>query len=355
MTALIIALITAIQITAPAPLYEPGVTRPTGYEKGVSAMFAGAVGDTIVMAGGANFPDVPAADGGRKHFYYEIFTKHGENREWQFRGTLPQPLAYGMSVPLGDGLLCIGGTGYSGQSRQVFKIRTGEREIYLIDRSWPDLPAAVSESAAAIIGSKVYVAGGIADGKPSATVWMLDTESSNRMWIPIAPLPSPAVQPVMASSNGKLYLWYGCNTATGEVSGRGLCYDPDTDSWTPVAPHPAGGTFTGAVSATIPDGRIFCAGGVDREIFAEALKYNTREQIREYQLRPQSSYRFQGDAWVYDPATDSWRNCGSNNFSLARAGAGIAVTPSGILVIEGELKPGIRTPQIALIPFDTLR
>lgn len=355
MTALIIALLTAIQITAPAPQYEPGATDPTGYEKGVSAMFAGSTGDTVIMAGGANFPDVPVADGGRKHFYYEIFTKEGEIGDWQFRGSLPQPLAYGMSVPLKDGLLCMGGTGFSGQSRQVFKIRTGEREIYLIDRAWPDLPFAISEGAAAKIGSKIYVAGGIADGEPSAAVWMLDTETADKMWIPVAPLPSPAVQPIMASSGGKLYLWYGCNTRTGEVSDQGLCYDPDSDRWIPIAPHPTGGTFTGAVCAALPDGRILCTGGVDREIFSTALQYSDPAQIREYQLRPQNAYRFQSDIWIYDPKNDRWHNYGTDRTSLARAGAGITVTPRGILVIEGEIKPGIRTPQMALIPFEALR
>ena len=349
MIALIAALITAVQIGAPSPLYEPGADCPTGYEKGVSAMFAGAVGDTLIMAGGANFPDVPVSEGGRKRFYYEIFTRNNDYSPWTYNGMLPESTAYGMSVPLPDGLLCMGGTGFNGQSRQVFKLHTDGS----IDRPWPELPAAISEGAAAIADGKVYVAGGMSDGRPSATVWMLDLDTAGATWTPVAPLPSPVMQPVMASSGGRLYLWYGFNTSPIEVSGQGFCYDPSTDQWSHIAPHPTDGTFTGAVAATLPDGRIICTGGVDREIFTEALGY-TGEKVREYQRRPQAAYKFQQTLWVYDPATDAWHDAGSDAFSLARAGAGIAITTKGVAVIEGEIKPGIRTPQIAIIPFDSI-
>ena len=37
--------------------------------QGVSAPFAGFVGDSLIVAGGCNFPDIPAAEGGKKKFY----------------------------------------------------------------------------------------------------------------------------------------------------------------------------------------------------------------------------------------------------------------------------------------------
>ena len=44
-----------------------------GIEQGVSACFAGAIGHRLLMAGGCNFPEVPAADGGKKRFYRGIY------------------------------------------------------------------------------------------------------------------------------------------------------------------------------------------------------------------------------------------------------------------------------------------
>ena len=36
-----------------------------GISKGVSASFAGLIDDKLLIAGGCNFPDIPAADGGK--------------------------------------------------------------------------------------------------------------------------------------------------------------------------------------------------------------------------------------------------------------------------------------------------
>ena len=44
------------------PSAEPGI------EKGVSACFAGTVGNTLLMAGGCNFPNRPAAEGVKNAF-----------------------------------------------------------------------------------------------------------------------------------------------------------------------------------------------------------------------------------------------------------------------------------------------
>lgn len=40
----------------------PGYPLP----KGVSAPFAGFIGDWLVVAGGCNFPDIPASEGGKR-------------------------------------------------------------------------------------------------------------------------------------------------------------------------------------------------------------------------------------------------------------------------------------------------
>ena len=45
--------------------------------QGVSAPFSGVVGDKIVVIGGCNFPDVPAAEGGSKQYYGNIYIYDG--------------------------------------------------------------------------------------------------------------------------------------------------------------------------------------------------------------------------------------------------------------------------------------
>ena len=44
-----------------------------GIEKGVSACYAGTIGDCLLMAGGCNFPEKPVAEGGKKRYYRGIY------------------------------------------------------------------------------------------------------------------------------------------------------------------------------------------------------------------------------------------------------------------------------------------
>ena len=47
-----------------------------GYELGVSACYAGIIGNKLVMAGGCNFAGKSAAEGGPKYFYKGIYGRN---------------------------------------------------------------------------------------------------------------------------------------------------------------------------------------------------------------------------------------------------------------------------------------
>ena len=66
--------------------------------QGVSAPFTGRVDGKLLVAGGCNFPDTPAADGGAKVFYDQVWQLDGD--EWQTLPDvrLPRPTAYGAYV-----------------------------------------------------------------------------------------------------------------------------------------------------------------------------------------------------------------------------------------------------------------
>ena len=57
------------------------------YAKGVSAPFCGFAGETLVMAGGANFPDTPLLEGGSKRVYDSIWAL--SDGAWIHAGSLP--------------------------------------------------------------------------------------------------------------------------------------------------------------------------------------------------------------------------------------------------------------------------
>ena len=56
-------------------------------EQGVSAPFAGVSNGVVLVAGGCNFPGVPASEGGRKVFYSDVYLLQGD-RGWQRVGSL---------------------------------------------------------------------------------------------------------------------------------------------------------------------------------------------------------------------------------------------------------------------------
>ena len=78
---------------------------------------------SLLVAGGCNFPGKPAAEGGEKVFYrdiYELENPASDKSNWKKAGQLPEALAYGVAVTVPEGLVCIGGTNGKESSAKVF-------------------------------------------------------------------------------------------------------------------------------------------------------------------------------------------------------------------------------------------
>lgn len=332
-----------------------------GRLNGVSAPFAGISDGAMIVAGGCNFPDIPVAEGGTKKYYDEIYGFI--NEKWECVGKLPEKIAYGVSASTPEGVVCVGGAGEKGASNRVFIIRMkgGKASIELL----PDLPESIDNASCAYWGGKIYVAGGNADGKPSTKLYSLDNPMCNSggdcsaSWTRLADLPGKArVQPCMAACEGKLYLAGGfCPASEGEApvaSSELLVYDIDTNHWSIESSVPgfhdgSGRTFTGgsAVSCSFSFGNyIIFAGGVNQTIFLDAVKSPmTPEESKCYLTHPVSWYRFNREMLSYNISTKEWHIIGESD-NLARAGAAMLVYGEEIVIINGELKPGIRTPEV---------
>lgn len=325
---------------------EANPTEP-GLEYGVSAAFGGAIGDVPVIAGGCNFPyDDPLAQSIEKVYYKGIY--RATDGKWL--GDLPQPIAYGASASTPLGLALIGGEG--SRSAWLLVLDADSMAVLL---PLPELPVTLDNAYAAAVGTRVYVAGGNADGTPWRGLLSIDVADQSAGWARLADMPgNPRVQPVMAAApNGRLYLWGGFAPKhegydSPTLQCDGLCYDPAADSWsmlpTPTVSRTKIG-LGGGVAACI-GGKIVCTGGVNREVFLNAL----RNQPADYLTHPKEWYRFNGRLCVYDPDTDRWV-IGDRNPDYARAGAATAVIDGGrtLLLMGGELKPRIRTPRFTPI------
>lgn len=85
----------------------------------------------------------------------------------------------------------------------------------------------------------------------------------------------------------------------------------------------------------------------DRQQIADSLKAAGKE----YMLWPAEKYGFNDRLLLYNTRRDTWKEV-KQAHEFARAGAAIAGGDYTFFIINGELKPGIRTPQITKLNIE---
>lgn len=329
------------------PAAEPG------YSLGVSACYAGQIGDYLVMAGGCNFPEA----GKPKKYYAGVYAARMDRAtlQWRLVGFLPEAAAYGATVACGDSLLFLGGNNTDHALAAVYSVRLNSAGTDVLINRLADLPATADNMAVALAGNDIFVVGGNQNGKPSADVLRYklgaSTVSSADLRIPGA----PRVQPVAAAYNDKLYVWGGfyADGEQSKVHTDGYVYDVNAKEWGALsAPRSADGeemTLSGGIAWADGD-HLYATGGVNRTIFLDAIsgRYECVKKD-DYLKQPIDWYKFSGNLYVFDAVAGQWLTTTFANQALARAGAQAVPTTFGVYYIGGELKPALRTPQIVLV------
>lgn len=336
-----------VRSVAGFPAAEPG------YSLGVSACYAGQIGDYLVVAGGCNFPEA----GKPKKYYAGVYAARMDRAtlQWRLVGFLPEAAAYGATVTCGDSLLFLGGNNTDHALAAVYSVRLNSVGTDVLINRLADLPATADNMAVALVGNDIFVVGGNQNGKPSADVMRYklgaNSTSSADLRIPCA----PRVQPVAAAYNDKLYVWGGfyADGEQSKVHTDGYVYDVNAKEWGALsAPCSANGeemTLSGGIAWADGD-HLYATGGVNRTIFLDAIsgRYECVKKD-DYLKQPIDWYKFSGNLYVFDAVAGQWLTTTFVNQALARAGAQAVPTPLGVYYIGGELKPALRTPQIVII------
>ena len=315
------------------------------YSIGVSAPFCGILGDALVVAGGANFPDKSLLEGGAKRVYADIWVLSGG--EWAHAGVLPDSTAYGATFEVDGALVLAGGNVCGVTTDKVYELTLKDGSAVL--RTLPPLPEPMEQCGWTRDGDRLYLVGGV------GTTGVYSCTIGDYVWSKRADLPEPLVQPVAFASGWNLYVWGGYNPETLEVSDKWIVIPAEVPSvisgevekspWREAPSVPDGGTFVGATGVTLPDGRLAVVGGVNRAIFARAL-HNTPEDRIPYLSKEPAEYQFRQTVYAFDPVSGAWALLGTEP-ACALAGPGVAVRPDGgLYVAGGELKPGIRSPRL---------
>lgn len=361
------------------------VSGQEGGQQGVSAPFAGMLGDVLVVAGGCNFPEKPAVEGGAKMYYNQVYILRNplsRNPVWEKAGELPVRAAYGVSVTTPEGIVCVGGNNAEGGLKDVWLLKWNKEKSVINPVQLPSLPVAMDNMAGASDGKNIYVAGGNIDGKPGNRCFVFQLAGGNE-WRELPPFPGEArLQPVGVVQNSaeqtRFYVVGGyqppMNGKEGIVLTDGWSYNPKANQWFPVTeiqPYGEKEKMSLIGASGVPSGshHIVFVGGVNRDRFREALDRPAlieeavrqgddslvallQQQQSEYMSHEPEWYRFNGRLLVYHTITDSWVT--EANFpELALAGAAVVPYNGKWLVINGESKPGIRSTGVYVLEMGT--
>lgn len=319
--------------------------RPIPNELGVAGPFTGVHEDTLIVAGGANFP-LPVWDTDKVWFddVYAL-SLQDENAEWVNAGKLPRPTGYGACVNTPDGIVCIGGNDAKGTFDSVFLMKWADGKVEI--ESLPSAPAPIVYGAAAMIGSYIYVAGGTTEaGLETAqkNFWRLDwskrSDPDSFQWEELEAWPGPerGFNTLTAQSNGQtacLYLIGGRHLdAQGKTEFLKDVYefDPDKSSspWRRRAdlPNPR----AAGAAAAFGQSHIFVLSGADGSLFETADDLKDKHP------------GFPKTIYAYHTITDTWIDAGTMPQNQVTTHA----VPWGndVLLASGEIRPRVRTPKI---------
>lgn len=346
------------------PALEDGISNP-----GVARPFAGEHQGVAILAGGANFRMKPLVDGGTKCYCAEIYTCSANSNQWVRAGILPKPLAEGVSVSTPHGIVCVGGTDGKALSAGAFLLKVNAASRIAI-APLPDFPFGFKMGAAAYYQDRVYVVANHAG--QGSDVWVLDLRARTCGWRALPALPRAREQPVAAIQNTAmqktaLFVFAGFGTH-GLALTDGYAYDlakGETGSWQQLpstTQAQAHFPVVGAQAVASGDQHILFFGGSHRATWdahmqaVATLQGAALQQHQQHYLQQApETFQFNREILAYHTVSDTWFVWGSQPFA---GRCGMAVIPrqdGSILLAGGEVAPGVRTPDCAVMRVERIK
>lgn len=327
------------------PAQEKWVELPSIPDKeGFAGMYAGVSNDVLIVAGGANFPDLRPWEGGTKVWYDHIFYLEEIDGSWKRSGvSLPSPLAYGVSVNYKDEVIFVGGSDADKHYDKVFSLAFRNGEI-VKGQEYPALPTPLSNMCGAIVGDVLYIAGGnqtsLSIGEKKFLALDLSVPVSERTWEELQAWPGASrIQSVAASMDGAFYLFSGFELhldSSGALQRTLLHdayrYDPGEDTWTQLPDLPRGVAAAPGGAFTIGLSHIVIPGGLDDETL----------QFTDQKTHP----GFKEEVIAYNTMSEEWVTLSDMPYGASRVTAPTTRWKGMWVVPNGESAPGVRSSKV---------
>lgn len=344
---------TFIAATGTLPWALPGcLHRPSGNRHwtqlaplpdvlGLAAAFAGVSDDSLLVAGGANFPDGFPWEGGKKRWHDVVYRLKEPGGTWAVAGRLPRPLAYGVSISTPEGVICIGGSDSTRHYPGAFRVFTSGAALRI--EPLPPLPLPLAHAAGALVGRRILIAGGCPEpGEKSATnrVWSLDLDRTRGGWKELPALPAePRFLMTAAAHGNDFYLFGGVSLAPiGDRPAR--VYQRDawrfrlSEGWQRLADLPRPMAAAPSPAPVVGLEVLLLPGDDGSQVgFEPAAKHPG----------------FPKRALAYDLQGNHWREGGETPF--AHVTTACVRWRDRLVVPSGEVRPGVRSPVVWSLPL----
>lgn len=320
---------------------------PIPDKEGFAGMFTGVSDGALICMGGANFPEGMPWEGGKKVWYDNIYVLEKNASSWRLaKEKLPHPMAYGVSFTYNNKIILVGGSDATKHYAHVITVTYKNGEIHF--DSLASLPFPLANAAGALVGSNLFIAGGItsADSQPVSSFLTLNLLKSGRdqKWSTLESWPGPPrMLAVAASLQDAFFLFSGINLPGGEQDRIILkdaykffpAHDPANGRWIKLADMPRGAAAGPTPAPTVGSDHILFPGGLD----GGTAKHKD----------PATFPGFVNDLLAYHARSDSWLDFGNLPPGNTRVTVPAVQWNDKWVIVNGEVGPGKRSSEVFAI------
>lgn len=345
-----------------------GQTKSLGFAGPVN----GVSNNVLIIAGGANFSNGMPWDGGKKYYSDEIhiLQRNGDKFFWnkKLKSTLPEPIAYCGNTATNAGIVYAGGENGTGISKKSWLLKWNKEKESVDAEPLPDLPLALTNVALTHIDNVMYAAGGDEAKNSSVGFFKLDLNNKNPHWETLPDLPIALANVTLIAQAGKdeknIYLIGGrTKTASGisELHHTTFVFDLNNNEWEKCADISDGKNTTylsAAAGVAVGKNYILMIGGDNGKVFhrieediaqiAQAKTPEEKEKLTAEKNNLNIHHKgFDRSLLLYNTISDAWMKIGEYPFP-AQVTATAVKWRNDIVISNGEIKPGVRTPNVVI-------
>lgn len=339
---------------------------------GYAGPINGISNEVLIVSGGANFPDKMPWEGGKKSYSktIHVLEKCKDQYTWnnEVKSVLPEAIAYCGSTSTDLGVVYVGGENENGLSNKSYLLKWNAAKKEVEAKVLPDFPFAIANISLTHIGNTVYAVGGDEAAKSSDFFASLDLNEANPQWKALPNLPLALANAVVIAQKGKngvnIYVVGGrTKTASGisDLHNTTFVFDVKKQIWEAAATISDGKNstnFSAGAGVAVGTHSVLIVGGDNGVIFHQIETYLSQiAQAESEELKAELIAKknklvtnhpgFFNGILLYNTLTNEWSKVGELPF-LPHVTTPAVLWDKKIILSNGEIKPGIRTPNVML-------